>query len=156
MTIVASELLDGLSHDEAARFMDLGVRLSLAPGHILFKLGEPADRMFLVESGRINLTLPMQIRSAVEDMLVEEKMTGETLGWSGLIPPHRYTLKAVAAMETELIAFPRGALLEHFVANPGVGYKIHRNVAAVIGHRLGIFQSMWLREMQRVVEFRYS
>jgi CRP-like cAMP-binding protein len=156
MINLATELLNGLTADEAARFVDLGTRLNLTSGSILFKLGEPAEQMFLVLSGRINLTLPMQIKGGEEDVLIEEKMAGETMGWSGLIPPHRFTLKAVAAVETEVIAFPRAALLEHFSENPGVGYAIHRNVAGVIGHRLGIFQTMWLREMQRVVELRYS
>ena len=37
-----------------------------------------------------------------------------------------------------------------------MGYTVTRNLAAVIGHRLEVFQTMWLREMQRVVELRYS
>lgn len=156
MDNLATELLTGLTAEEASQFIDLGTRLKLTSGSILFRLGEPADQMFLVLSGRINLSLPMQIRGGEEDVLIEEKMAGETLGWSGLVPPHRFTLKAVAAVETELIAFPRAVLLKHFADNPGVGYTIHRNVAGVIGHRLGIFQAMWLREMQRMVELRYS
>jgi hypothetical protein len=83
-------------------------------------------------------------------------MAGETLGWSGLIPPHRFTLKATAPVEGELLTFERRALLEHFAANPTIGYMVTRNVAAVIGHRLGVFQAMWLREMQRVVDQRWA
>jgi hypothetical protein len=30
------------------------------------------------------------------------------------------------------------------------------NLASVIGQRLQVFQAMWLREMQRVVELRSS
>jgi hypothetical protein len=29
---------------------------------------------------------------------------------------------------------------------------VARNVSAVVGQRLQVFQTMWLREMQRVVE----
>ena len=59
-------------------------------------------------------------------------------------------------METELLAFPRAALLAHFEANPAVGLAVMRNVAAVVGHRLQVFQALWLREMQRMVELRYA
>jgi hypothetical protein len=30
------------------------------------------------------------------------------------------------------------------------------NLASVIGQRLQLFQTMWLREMQRTVELRYA
>lgn len=151
-----TDLLKGLTEDEAARVMGLGTTIPLAAGEVLFRLGEPAERMFLVRSGRIHLSLPVAIRGQDEDVLIEERMAGETVGWSGLIPPHRFTLKAVAPVATELVALPRVALLEHFAANPTVAYTVTRNVGAVIGHRLQVFQTMWTREMQRAVELRYS
>jgi hypothetical protein len=43
-----------------------------------------------------------------------------------------------------------------FSASPEVGYAVTLNLAAVIGQRLQVFQTMWLREMQRVVEMRYA
>lgn len=150
------DLLAGLTPAESADILALGMPVQVPAGGTLFKLGDPADRMFLVRSGRISLTLPMQIRGTEEDVLVEEKMSGETLGWSGLVPPHRFTLRATAPVAAELLAFPRAALLAWFDAHPTVGYRMTSNVAAVIGHRLGVFQTMWLREMQRVVELRYS
>jgi CRP-like cAMP-binding protein len=156
MPILQTDLLNGLSEPEAARVTALGDSITTAAGHVLFNLGEPADKVYLVLRGRIALTLPMQIRGGEQDVLVEERLAGETLGWSGLIPPHRFTLKASASVESELLAFPRVALLDYFSANPAVGYAVSRNVASVIGHRLEVFQTMWLREMQRVVELRYS
>jgi CRP-like cAMP-binding protein len=155
MPSAQTDLLKGLSEDEASRLLAVGAPIAVAAGGVLFRLGEHADRVFQVVRGRVTLTLPMQVRGAEEDVVVEERLTGETLGWSGLIPPHRFTLKATAAVESELTAFPRGALLELFSAHPAVAYTVTRNVAAVIGHRLQVFQTMWLREMQRVVELRY-
>lgn len=154
MSIEKTDLLCGLPEDEAARVLGLAKAVSVPSGAVLFQLGAEADHLYLVVRGRIDLTLPMRIRDREEDVLLEEKGPGETLGWSGLIPPHRFTLKAKAAMETELLALPRAALLAHFDANPAVGLEVTRNVAAVIGHRLQVFQALWLREMQRMVELR--
>jgi CRP-like cAMP-binding protein len=151
-----TDLLKGLSPVEEAQVTELGVRLTVPAGNTLFRLGEPADRVYLIVRGRIALTLPLKVGNAEEDVLVEERLAGETLGWSGLVPPHRFTLKATAAIECELLAFPRSALLEHFAAHPAVGFTVTRNVASVIGHRLEIFQTMWLREMQRTVEQRHA
>jgi len=156
MAASQAEILNGLSSEEAASLMALAVRISVPKGGVLFPLGEYADRVFVVESGCISLTLPMQIRGNLEDVMIEERMAGETVGWSGLIPPHRFTLKASAPSEASLLALPRVALLEHFAANPAVAARVTRNIAAVIGHRLQVFQAMWLREMQRTIDVRYA
>jgi CRP-like cAMP-binding protein len=120
----------------------------------LFHLGDPADKLFVVERGRIKLTLPMQVRGREEDVLVEERTSGQVVGWSALIPPYRFTLTATAPFETRVIALSRESLRAHFAAFPAVGYVVSLNLAAVMGQRLQLFQAMWLREMQRVVELR--
>ena len=148
------ELLNGLSSAEMDQVLGLGARLTVPSGTSLFHLGDPADRLFLTERGRIRLTLPMQVRGKEEEILVEERSPGQIVGWSALIPPYRFTLTATAPLETEVIALPRETLVDYFAAHPAAGYKIALNLAVVIGHRLQMFQTMWLREMQRTVEVR--
>ena len=148
------ELLNGLSSDEAEQVLKLGTRLIVPSGAELFRLGDHADRLFLTERGRVRLTLPMQVRGKEEEILVEERSPGQIVGWSALIPPYRFTLTATAPLETEVIALPRETLVDYFAAHPAAGYKIALNLAVVIGHRLHLFQTMWLREMQRNVEAR--
>lgn len=148
------DLLDGLSQDDAEATLAFGSRVSLASGRELFALGGAADSLFVIERGRVALTLPMQVDGREQDVLVEERLAGQTVGWSALIPPHLFTLKATAKMDTEVIAFPRIALLDHFRAHPAVGFVVMQNIASVIGQRLQVFQAMWLREVQRAVEVR--
>ena len=102
-----TDLMRGLSQDEADELMALGKSINATAGGVLFDIGSPADRVFQVVKGRVTLTLPMQVRGKQEDVLIEERLAGETLGWSGLIPPHRFTLKANVPIDSELIAFPR-------------------------------------------------
>ncbi len=146
------ELLSGITSAEAEKILGLGSRLIVPSGTALFRLGEPADRLFLTTRGCIRLTLPIKIRNHEENILAEEISAGQTVGWSALIPPYLFTLTASAPAEAEVIALPRQALQEYFAANPAAGCKIAQNLAAVIGHRLHLFQTMWLREMQRTVE----
>ncbi len=154
MTDGRADLLAGLSHDEADELLALGSRVVLSSGELLFAMGDEAHSLYLVERGRVALTLPMKVCGRDEDVLVEERAPGQTVGWSALIPPYRFTLKATAPLETEVLAFTRSSLLDHFGRFPVVGYIVTRNVASVIGQRLQVFQAMWLREMQRVVELR--
>lgn len=94
----------------------------------------------------------MRIGSHQEDILAEERLPGQMVGWSSLIPPHRFTLQAVAAVDTELLVLPGRALLDFLLENPSVGYSVVSNLAQIVGQRLALFQTMWIRELQRVVE----
>jgi len=136
--------------------MLLGHRITLAPGEPLFLLGDNADEIFIVERGRISLTIPMRVGAREEAIPIEERQAGQIVGWSALIHPHRFTLTARALVESELLALPRVALVQHLEQNPSTGYQISRNLAAVVGHRLQVFEAMWLREMQRAVAHRYA
>jgi len=149
---MAHELLNGLSRGETEQVLALGTRTKVQSGASLFRLGDPADRLFLIERGQVRLTLPMQVRDRQEDVLIEEKSPGQTVGWSALIPPYRFTLAATASIETEVIGLSRDALLKYFETFPDVGHKIALNLAIVVGHRLQLVQAMWLRQMQRTVE----
>lgn len=147
----AIELLKDLDPGDAVGIIALAERLMLPAGSVLFKLGGEADCVYAIENGRISLSLPMQVGGREQEVLVEERTAGETVGWSALVPPHRFTLTAMTLIDSEVLAFPRAALLRHFASDPAVGLLVTRNVASVMGQRLQVLQAMWLREIQRVV-----
>jgi CRP-like cAMP-binding protein len=150
------DLLAGLDDREAADIVALGEPVSLAAGEILFRLGEEAASLYVIRSGLITLAMPMQIGGREENVRIDERAAGQTVGWSTLIPPHRFTLTATAPVVTELVAFPRGTLLQYFERNPTVGQTVSRNIAALVGERLQVFQAMWLREMQQIVNAAHA
>jgi CRP/FNR family cyclic AMP-dependent transcriptional regulator len=152
MATAPVDVLAGVGEEDSARVLALGARRTLGAGEILFELGDAADCLFVVMRGRIALTLPLTLRDREQDVLIEERSPGQSLGWSALVAPHRFTLKASAAVDSEVVALPRESLYRHFAADPAVGYAVTRNVAVVVGHRLQVMQAMWLREVQRVVE----
>jgi CRP-like cAMP-binding protein len=152
--MIDADLLKGLAPAEAERLLAFGKRMLLTTGGELFHLGDVAESIYLIVRGRLRLTLPMQVRSREEDVLVEERTSGQTVGWSALIPPYRFTLTAAAPLETEVIALSREALNTYFAGHPDTGYAVSLNLASVIGQRLQLFQAMWLREVQRMVELR--
>ena len=147
-----SELLAGLNGAEADAILALGTPVRLSAGDVLFSLGEQAGAVYLVRSGRISLSLPMQIGGVTQDVFLEERLPGQALGWSALIPPYRFTLKAAAPLATDLLALPRARLLAHFEQRPQAGYLVALNIATIIGSRLQVVQAMWLRQMQQLVD----
>ena len=145
------DLVRGLTAEEADAVLALGRRVTLATGQVLFEMGGDADCLYVIARGRIALTLPMQINGRHEDVVVEEHVAGQTLGWSALVPPHRFTLTATAPLASELLAIRRTDLLHYCSATPRVGQIVALNIVRIIGQRLQVLQAMWLRQMQRVV-----
>ena len=154
MNTPQTDLLQGLSPDEVEQALSLGTRITLASGKELFHLGQEADRLYIIARGRLRLTMPMQVRGRQENVLVEEQGPAETVGWSALIPPYRFTLTATAALETEVVALSREALRSLFSEYPAIGCTLSLNLAAVVGQRLQLFQAMWAREVERMIELR--
>lgn len=120
-------------------------------GECLFLLGDHADRLYVVLSGRVELTFPLSFGDVVRDVPVESKAPGSALGWSALVKPHRFTLSARAAETSELAAFLRQDLQQVFEAEPRIGCLVMRHVAEVVGRRLLQVQALWARELQRAV-----
>jgi CRP/FNR family cyclic AMP-dependent transcriptional regulator len=146
------DLLDSLPPRSTSEVLALASLRQVPEGEVLFRLGDEAKNLFLVSSGRVSLTFPLRIGSGQEEILAEERRPGQLVGWSGLIPPHRFTLHAAAAVESELLVLPGRALRDLFLVKPEIGYQVASNLARIVGQRLTIFQTMWIRELQRVVE----
>jgi CRP-like cAMP-binding protein len=145
------DLVRGLPAEDQPAVLALGTPMSLTAGQVLFALGDEADSLFVIRRGRIALSLPMQIGGREEHIVIDEQSTGETLGWSALVPPHRFTLTAVAPLATDLLAIRRNDLLHYCSVNPRVGQVVALNIAAIVARRLQVCQAMWLRQTQRVV-----
>lgn len=152
----AIELFTSLDAADANDIRMLGHVIRLAPGQALFGLGDDATHLYLIERGRIALTLPLRVGDREQQVPVEERSAGQALGWSALIPPHHFTLAAKALVETTVLALPRTELLAYLESHPSTGYRFALNVASMVGHRLNVTQTMWLREVQRVVTLSYA
>lgn len=145
-------LFEGLDRDTAREIAALGTSRVLLTGRSLFSLGDDASELYVVERGRIALTLPMEIGERDRDLPIDERRAGDIVGWSAVVPPYRFTLSAHAEEDSQVLALPREALLDYCVAHPQTGRVLTANVTAVIGHLLNVFQTMWLREVNRSIQ----
>ena len=148
------ELLQDLAPNEAEQVLALGSRMTIPSGGSLFRLGDTAESLYLIERGRIRLSFPMLLGGRHEDVAFELKSPGQTVGWSAMVPPYRFTLSATAPLETELIALSRAALSAFLESSPEIGRRIGFNLVLLVGQRLQLVQTMWMREIQRTIELR--
>lgn len=148
-----AEVFQGLSSDERGRLASIGRTRSLQPGDYLFILGDDATDFYVVGKGKLDLCFPVRLRGLVREISVESVGPGQALGWSALVKPYRFTLSARATEPSEVIGFARRDLLARFDSQPRTGYTFFTRIAEIAGIRLLKFEALWVRELQRVLEF---
>jgi CRP-like cAMP-binding protein len=150
-SLTDSNLFQGISANRCQPFVPLAQFELVNEGDHIFRLGERAERLFIVRHGIVNLTMPMSVNGREREVVVQEARPGDTIGWSAVIEPYRFTMSAVAGSSVELIAFSTRELQSVVEACPDAGLRIMTNLAKVIARRLQVMHAMWTRELQRAV-----
>lgn len=150
-----AELFAGLSEAERASVAALGRERGLAPGEVLFRLGDLADTFYVIERGRVELTFPLVVMGEAKEARLQSLEPRRTLAWSALVPPHRLTMSARGTTDVALLAFDREAVLRLLAAQPSIGHVVMANLARVVASRLHELLALWVREVQRNVAQTY-
>jgi CRP-like cAMP-binding protein len=103
------------------------------PGAYLFRTGEEATQFFLIRQGRIAIEIYAPQRPPIVIQTLEE---GDVLGWSWLIPPHRWRFDARAVGAARAIALDGKCLRTKCEENHDLGYEILKRFAHVVSQRL--------------------
>lgn len=155
-TLAGSSLFRGLTAEQCQVFVRLARERHVPKDDELFRLGQPAGTLFIVRSGVVCLTMLLSMKDADREVVVEEVQAGETLAWSALIEPCRFTMSARAGTEVELIGFSPREFRMALEAHPDAGLRIVTNLAGVIAKRLQVMHAMWTRELQRTVNLTFG
>jgi CRP-like cAMP-binding protein len=102
-------------------------------GEVLFRGGTPADRFFVVRSGRVALQLAAPAR---EPLVVETVEAGEVAGWSWLVPPYQWFCDGRAVEETSVVSLDGACLRGKCATDPALGYQLLSRVTHVMYDRL--------------------
>lgn len=154
--MLGSSLFRGLTAEQCESFVPLARAQSISKGDYLFRLGQPAGTLFIIRSGVVQLTMPLSVKGGDREVVVQEAHARETIAWSALIEPYRFTMSARAGTDVELIGFSPRELQVALEARPEVGLRILANLAQVIARRLQVMHTMRTRELQRAVNVTFG
>jgi CRP/FNR family cyclic AMP-dependent transcriptional regulator len=104
-----------------------------APGEIIFKQGEPANRFYLVLSGMVALETA---DTRTKEVQVHCLRAGEVLGWSWLFAPFAWQFTARAVAPCRLLELDGARLLVACEENADLGFEIMKRIAPVVIGRL--------------------
>ena len=125
--------LRGLSERTVAVVAENAKLAAFEPGQLLGREGEPADAFYLVQSGRVALETHTPHRGAVR---IQTVAAGEPVGWSWLVPPHRWQFDARAVEPTQALAIDGRALRERCEQDHELGFQLLKRLVTVIAGRL--------------------
>jgi CRP-like cAMP-binding protein len=129
------------SHDFLRRLSDQhrlilasGVRpFTATAGQMLAREGDPAHAFYLVQSGHVALETHRPGPGSVGVLTVGP---GEVVGWSWLVPPHRWRFDARATDAVSGLAFDAEWLRAKCEEDHELGYQLLKELLAVLATRL--------------------
>ena len=133
--------LQGMSPHQLRLLSDCAMRAHFAAGELVFRAGEPANRFYLLQQGRVALEACTKTQGNV---LVEIIGAGDVLGWSWLFPPYFWRFSARALEPTEAIFIYGTPLREECEFDHELGYELLKRMAEVMVKRLQAARKQWL------------
>jgi CRP/FNR family cyclic AMP-dependent transcriptional regulator len=124
--------LVGMNRTQLALLTDCAMATHFKPGQIIFHEGEPANRFYLLETGKVMLESGEGFGKPV---VVDTIGAGDLLGWSWMFPPYVWHFTARAVEPTEAIFF-YGTILREWERDPSLGYQLYKRMAPVMLRRL--------------------
>lgn len=129
--IVEHPFFQTMRPEHKALLLENAREVKFNAGEIIFREGQPANRLFLVKAGKINLKYSNPSRAGTETV-----EAGKVLGWSWLFPPFQWHSTAEAVEPTCAIVLDGGHLLVTSEKNPEFGYALMKRITQILIHHL--------------------
>jgi CRP/FNR family transcriptional regulator, cyclic AMP receptor protein len=126
-------VLSGLS-ERHRTLLAAGARpFSAKPGEILAREGETAKTFYLIQAGHVAIDLHTPDRGGVP---IQTVGPNEIVGWSWLVPPHRWQFDCRAEDAVQGLTFDADWLRAQCERDHELGYQLLKQLVTVIAYRL--------------------
>jgi CRP/FNR family cyclic AMP-dependent transcriptional regulator len=125
--------LQGLEDQHIHVLAQSAIPTHFEKGQLIFRAGEPANGLYLIETGAVALEGSALDHGAITTDTVG---AGEPLGWSWLFPPYLWHFDARAIVPTTAICLAGIALREHRDQDPELSHELFRRTCAIMARRL--------------------
>ena len=131
--IAEHPFLRGLKPEHLRLLADSAMRMHYNAGELIFCEGDPANRFYLIEQGRVSLESHRRDEAPVAVQVIGP---GDVLGWSWLFPPYYWHFDARALEPTTAIFFYGTRLREQCEEDHDFGYEMMKRMTQVVIRRL--------------------
>jgi len=135
------EVFKGLSGSQLTAVQECCQKKEFEQDTKLFGEGEPADHLWIVMEGRVDLRCELPGLASSEENTISSISAGGAIGWSCFVSPYKYRLSGYCASgQCELIRIEKEHIIQLFEVDAGAGYVVMSNMAAVVGRRFNRLQ----------------
>ena len=125
--------LSGMEERLVGAVADCAHDVTFEPGRTIFRQGEEANEFYLITRGRVAVEMPV---ASGGTMVIQTLTGGAALGWSWLVPPHRWRFDARSVELTHAVAFDGRCLRGKIETDHDLGYELLRRFAVVMAQRI--------------------
>ena len=142
---VAPETLDTIAQKGEVKELD--------PGDVVFHFDEPAEHLYGLLEGEVDLSLvfkdkvlktEIEYEEAIQASFVDEEKSividtvseGQVFGWASLVGTGRRTVTACCTEPSRMIVIPAAELREMFKEDHSLGFVIMEKLSNIISARL--------------------
>lgn len=126
-------LLDRLTSVQREMVAGVAREVTFAAGTTIFREGQAAEGCWLIHDGQVALETSVPGRGPV---VVQTLGPGDVLGWSWLVPPHRWQFTATASGQVAAAELDTTRLLELADEDPALGYPLALGLMDAVAARL--------------------
>lgn len=132
-----SEIFGDLTDADLVAIAEFCSEESYREGDLVLVEGEPAEKLFIVERGKLALDKKIQIgrHSTPRNATIGYVGPGKTAGFSTLTSPHVYATSVVCVEPTRAILVDGVPLRSYLETHPAAGLKVMNTLAALISDR---------------------
>ncbi|HEY3413774.1 MAG TPA: cyclic nucleotide-binding domain-containing protein [Armatimonadota bacterium] len=126
-------LVEGMHPRHLQIMSDIVQQVDFDSGCYLFREGEPADRVYLILHGSVMLET---FNEEYGPIPIESLEAGDSIGWSGFIPPFDWRFDAKAVQPTVALVFETARLNSICEMHNDFGYALMKRMAGLVEQRL--------------------
>ena len=127
------EFFRDLSSGDLKLICDCALLQFFERGDKIAHTGNSADFFYVIQSGRLSISVEMGGRGSREIQSLGE---GEVVGWSWIFPPYRWSFDVSALEPTSVISFEGACVRSKCEQDPRLGYELMKRFAQVLSQRL--------------------
>lgn len=125
-----------LNEDDLDRLAGSAKVRSARQGEPIDVQGRPAEKFYILVSGRYGVVLDLDIGVARRSYMVTTLGPGQMFAWSGMVGNPNYTAGGKALTDCMMLEFDAQELNRMFEDDPRLGYAVMKGVARTIASRL--------------------
>lgn len=128
------ELFSGIADTTLARIASLARPEQIAAGGTLYRIGDPADDLFVLQSGRIEFVIGRDERTTPAGFALRK---GEVCGWAALLDGQPRRIARATCLEPSSVLRINGReTLNVLAGDTNSGYTVMRRLASLIARYL--------------------